>query len=351
MPIVTDPQRTRELLDELRERRVALPCFCTENSWTTETILKAARTAGRRFGLADPPVSIAFTGGYPARQNLGNYWECSDQQMGFDGLMSDLRTLMDERGPYAHCLVYPMLDHGQPDEDRWLLEDRLEEFAMVMFDASHSPLEENIRRTARYVEAHSDRVVIEGAVAELKEAREEVTAPAMTTPEQAKRFLDETGCDLIVPNVGTEHRAAEAGHAHYDGGRAREISDLAGRKLVLHGTSCMGQADLSAVPGDGFVKVNVWTIIEKTGARKMVEYVLRNVGHLVERDEVDELIEEGLLGERLSNPEFIDEQFEGDIGPHLDYFPIVELRERWVQEVAETLGRYSVMFGYERLGD
>ncbi len=351
MPIITDADRTRGFLDTLRERRVALPCFCTENPWTTEAVLEATVAAGRRFGLNEPPVSISFCASYAARQHLSNYWFCGDARLGRRGVFGDLRALMAEDGPYAACRVFPMLDHGQPEGDRWLLQDNLDDFAMVMFDASHWPLEENMARTAEYVARCGDRVVVEGAVAELKEARDAGDAFAMTTPEQARRFLDETGCDLIVPNVGTEHRAAEVGEARYSAEQARQIAAAIGPRMVLHGTSCMGEADLSSVPGDGFVKVNVWTIIEKVGAEQIVEFAVRSVGNLAERGVVERLVDEGLLGPKVLSPEHVREAFGGHVGPNLECFPLVNLRDRWVRAVASALERYFEMFGYERLAD
>jgi fructose-bisphosphate aldolase class II len=263
--------------------------------------------------------------------------------------MGDLSVLMDEEGPYAACRVFPMLDHGQPEGDRWLLEEDLDSFAMVMFDASEWPFEENLARTADYVARFGERVVVEGAVAELKEARDAGKAFPMTTPGQAERFLRETGCDLIVPNVGTEHRAAEVGEAAYHPERAREIAAAVGPNLVLHGTSCMGEADLSGVPHDGFVKVNVWTIIEKTGAEQLAEFALREVGNLVERERAERWVKAGLLPSEALSPERVERDFGGYVGPDLDYFPLINLRDRWVQAVADVLERYFAMFGYERL--
>ncbi len=349
MPIVNDAEQTRALLDSFRERRVALPCFCAENPWTIEAVLEAAVAAGRRFGLERPPVSLSFCGDYAARRHLWNYWYCGQRRLGYRGLISDLRVLLMPEGPYAHCRVFPMLDHGQPDGDCWLLEENVDEFAMVMFDASHNPFERNLELTADYVERFGDRVVVEGAVAELKEAREEGEAFPMTTPEKAARFLNDTGCDLIVPNVGTEHRAAETGQAKYHPERARRIAEAVGPNLVLHGTSCMGEADLSSVPNDGFVKVNVWTIIEKTGAERMVEFALRNVGNLVERERAEEWVEEGLLAPEALAEERVQQEYGGHVGPDLDYFPLVSLRDAWVAEVTSVLERYFEMFGYERL--
>ena len=345
MPIVTDPAETRRFLETLRQCRAAVPCFCTENSWTTEAVLQATKAAGLRFGIAQPPVCLAFTAGYPGRRNLSNYWACGDQKLGLSGVLGDLRVLTAPDGPYASCRVFPHLDHGQPEADRWLLEGHVDEFAMVMFDASAFPFEENIARTAAYVERFGDRVVIEGAADELKAAGSGGAAFPLTTPEQAKRFVQGTGCDLIVPNVGTEHRAAQAGRAAYSGGRAREIAAAVGPRLVLHGTSCLGESDLSGLPGDGFVKVNVWTIVEKMGAHEVCRYVLTHARRLMDPARVEELTAEGLLGERAGSPH-------GEAappGPDLDYFPLINLRAAWVRAVSAMLVRYFEMLGYARL--
>jgi fructose-bisphosphate aldolase class II len=317
---------------------VALPAFCTENSWTTEAVLRAAVEAGRRHSLPDPPVAVGFTASYPGRSNLGNYTACGDLPVGFRAAMADLRALSALGGPYGRCRVLPHLDHGQPDRDRWLLEEHADEFAIVMFDAGALPMEQNMRRTADYVRRFGRRVVIEGAVAELKEAgtAEEV---ALTTPEQAERFLAETGCDLIVPNVGTEHRAAEEGRISYHGERGREIAAAVGPRLVLHGTSSMARDDLAAVPGDGFVKVNVWTAIERTGGAWLAERVLRGAGSMMDRPRLAELARAGLASEAA---------LEGE-GPELEHFALGPMRLGWVEEVAQMLAGYFDAFGYERL--
>jgi len=351
MAIVTDARATREFLDVLRRARVAVPCFCTENAWTTEAVLTATRRAGDRFGLADPPVMIAFTAGYPGRSNLANYWQSGHMRSGLRGLLGTLEALVSPGSPYETCRVFPFLDHGQPDADAWLLEGQLDRLAGVMFDASAMPFEENVSRTADYVRRFGDCVVVEGAVDELKEAANAGEAFPMTTPAQARRFLQETGCDLIVPNVGTEHRAAEAGMARYHAERARAISAEVGPNLVLHGTSCMGRADLSSLPDDGFVKVNIWTIIEKTGAVSLVRYVLDNVGRMVGQAELERLVADGILDGRLLSDGCVRAKWGGSIGPTLRYFPLVAVRERWVASVAEVLESYFEMFGYARLAD
>ena len=324
---------------------MAMPCFCTENSWTTEAILRATTIAGERFGIPDPAVCVGFTAGYHGRSLLSNYLACGNMRVAFEALLSDLEILAAADGPYGACRAFPVLDHGQPDVDSDLLEDCVDRVAFVMFDGSELPFGENIRRTARYVEHFSDRVVVEGAVDELKDAAADGGAFELTTPEQAERFLRETGCDLIVPNVGTEHRAEQAGKAQYHGHRAREIAELVGPRLVLHGTSCLGDADLTRLPTDGIVKVNIWTIIERKGAEQVARHVLQHLGHMVAPDVIRELVQTGELGDAFNSQTRLQQRYGEDVRPRLDTFPLANLRNRWVERTAETLARYFEMFG------
>ncbi len=345
MPILTDPCETRNLLRLLADRRAALPCFCTESAWTTEAVLLAASGVGRRLGVEAPPVSISYCAGYHGRRNLSKYWFCADPALGRLGVLADLAALLDPASPYAACRVLPGLDHGQPEDDAWLLEEHADEFAIVMFDGGELPFEENIDRTADYVARFGDRVVVEGAVAALKEARDDVGAYDLTTPEAASRFVNETGCDLVVPNVGTEHRASEAGVARYEAESARAIARAVGRRLVLHGTSCVPRADLRELPDHGFVKVNVWTAIERTGADLTADYVLRNLPRLVGREQAERLANDGLMPAPAAAV-VADGEWPG---PDLDYFPLANLRDHWVRGVAAALEPYFSLLGYGRL--
>ena len=110
--------------------------------------------------------------------------------------------------------------------------------------------------TARYVEQVRGKVLVEGCVDEITESQAGIKNE-ITTVEQAKRFVDETGVGLIVANLGTEHRATAA-ERHYHSSRAKEITDAVGKILVLHGTSCLKDEDLAKLPQDGIIKVNIY---------------------------------------------------------------------------------------------
>ena len=82
----------------------------------------------------------------------------------------------------------------------------------------------------------------------------------------------------------------------------------------------------------------------------MADFVLQNVGRLLDRRRVEELVRQGVLGEAVtSRRPTVKENFGGRIGPDLDYFPLSNLQRAWVGKVSAALERYFVMFGYERL--
>jgi fructose-bisphosphate aldolase class II len=169
---------------------------------------------------------------------------------------------------------------------------------MIMYDASSLPFEENIRRTARFVEKAGGRIVIEGACDEIVDATGEQRSQ-LTTPVQAKKYLDETGADYIVANLGTEHRASAA-DLKYHGDLARQISKLTGTRLVLHGTSSVGNDQIRNLYDDGIAKVNIWTILERDTSPVLFKDMVSNASKVIGKDRTEGMIHEGLLGEKVN---------------------------------------------------
>jgi fructose/tagatose bisphosphate aldolase len=167
---------------------------------------------------------------------------------------------------------------------------------MIMYDASALPFEDNIKLTAEFIEKHGHEIVIEGACDEIVDATGD-TRPELTTPEQAIRYLNQTRADFIVANLGTEHRASAA-DLKYHGDLAREISKLTGTKLVLHGTSSVGNDQVKNLFNDGIAKVNIWTILERNSAPVLFEDMVKNASKITGADKTEAMVKAGLLGER-----------------------------------------------------
>jgi fructose/tagatose bisphosphate aldolase len=294
MPLITDYHEVKEVYRDAAERRVGLPVFCAEDRETLEAILAAALKFGREIGVTDLPIIPAWTVRYPSRGQMTLVTACGDPRLGTRLMFSDLQAFMSEDSPYRHLRVMPHLDHGFPWLDDDIMDEYAGQFASIMCDASERPLEENIRLTAEYVDRMRGRVVVEGAVDEIFEAGGAGSKNEPTTVEQARRFLAKTGVDLIVPNVGTEHRAT-ADQVVYQSERAREISAAVGPILCLHGTSSVKPTDLARLPADGFVKINVYTTLAVHGGQAVAREVLRSLPGIFDQTQLQELVSAGVV--------------------------------------------------------
>ncbi|MHB0913166.1 MAG: class II fructose-bisphosphate aldolase [Armatimonadota bacterium] len=339
MPLVTDYKEVKEVYAEAAERGVGLPVFCAEDRETLEAILASALQYGKEIGVENLPVIPAWTSRYPARGQMTLITACGNPVLGTNLMFSDLAAFMGETSPYRKLRVLPHLDHAFPWLDWDILTDFAGRFASVMCDASEKPFEENIRMTAEYAEKVRGRVVVEGGVDEVFESGGEGEKNEPTTVEQAQKFLRETGVDIIVPNVGTEHRAT-ADQVKYRGDRAKEISAAVGNILCLHGTSSVKPEDLPNLPGDGFVKINIYTTLAVHGGQALARNVLENLGNIFTEAKLREMVEEGVLGESVLD--------RTPIKPKLDRVTNPPRRDAWFEAVRERCTDFLKVLGYER---
>ncbi|WP_029895411.1 class II fructose-1,6-bisphosphate aldolase [Desulfohalovibrio reitneri] len=132
------------------------------------------------------------------------------------------------------------LDHGQDfDICKEVIDGG---FTSVMIDGSHHSFEENIRITKEVVEyAHDKGVWVEAELGVLAGVEDEVSAEEniYTDPDQAKEFVERTGCDSLAVAIGTSHGAYKFKcEPKLDFERLETINKLMpGYPLVLHGAS------------------------------------------------------------------------------------------------------------------
>ncbi|AKE10621.1 class II fructose-bisphosphate aldolase [Serratia liquefaciens] len=136
-------------------------------------------------------------------------------------------------------------------------------FSSVMYDGSHLEIDENIANTRRVIDiARQHNVSVEaelGAIGGSEDgkavAEEDI---CFTTVEDAKRFVDETGVDMLAVSVGTVH-GLYTGKAHIQHQRLAEITAATGTPLVLHGGTGVSDEDMRLAVAGGIEKVNVGT--------------------------------------------------------------------------------------------
>lgn len=134
------------------------------------------------------------------------------------------------------------LDHGPDFETCKMCIDS--GFTSVMIDGSKYDFEENVALTKKVVDyAHSKGVVVEAELGKLAGIEDDVNvseADAMyTNPEQAKEFVERTGCDSLAIAIGTSHGAYKfKGEAKLRFDILKQIKELIpNTPIVLHGAS------------------------------------------------------------------------------------------------------------------
>jgi fructose-bisphosphate aldolase class II len=294
MPILTRRNEVLDLYAEAAVRHWVFPLFLAENSTTTEAILTAAQEYAQKTGQPDLPIMTGLTNTYASRPQAEYYTHTRNWKVGLRRFLGDLHALCDAGAPFSRLRVLVHLDHIQWDTDAELWNGDLSEFSSIMFDASNLPLDQNIRLTAKFVAARGRDIVIEGACDEIREANEQGSGE-LTSPELAERFKRETGVDILVTNLGTEHRASRA-DLRYHGEMARAIRDRVGTCLCLHGTSSVPPDHLRSLFDDGIMKVNLWTALERDSAPALLEDMARNAGRVGGPRLAQRLVQEGVLG-------------------------------------------------------
>ena len=161
-------------------------------------------------------------------------------------------------------------------------------YQSVMIDGSRLPLDENIACTKKAADiAHKGSIPIEaelGAVlghesGPLPPYEELFTSRrGFTSPEEASRFVRESGTDWLSVAIGNIHgaisdagRQKEKPHARIDLEHLERLRDATGIPLVLHGGTGIASDYVKAAFQRGIAKINVATAIRQPFERVMNE--------------------------------------------------------------------------------
>jgi len=148
-------------------------------------------------------------------------------------------------------------------------------------------LEESIKLTreaVRIVKSINPDILVEGELGYIgssSEVREKIPEGAaidpedLTKPEEAARFVEETGVDMLAPAVGNIHGMfANAPEPRLDINRIREIKKAVKIPLVLHGGSGNTDEDFLAAIDAGISVIHISTEL-RVAWRKGLEATLK----------------------------------------------------------------------------
>jgi fructose-bisphosphate aldolase, class II len=166
-------------------------------------------------------------------------------------------------------------------------------FDAVVIDFSALPFEENVARTKEAVQAIKSinpAIVAEGEIGNIGTGSEiHETAQGdrtLSTPEEARQFVEATGVDVLAPAVGNMHGMLKSmvqgkTKKHLDIERIAQIKQAAGVFLTLHGGSGTDDEHFRRAIAAGINIIHINTELRVAWRRSLEESLSRDLNEVV----------------------------------------------------------------------
>ncbi len=236
----------REIVADAGEKKVAVGHFNISDSTAVWAVFNAARNLKL-------PVIIGV----------------SEGERDFVGVQQIAVLVQSLRSQFEYP-VYLNADHTYSF-------DRVKEaidagFDSVIFDGAKLSLEENIaqaKKCVEYARKSGRDVLVEGELGYIGQSSKILDAvpegvmldeASLTHPEDAKRFVEETGVDLLAPAVGNIHGMLKGGSdPRLNISVVEKVRESSGVPLVLHGGSGNSAEDFQMAIKGGVSIVHINT--------------------------------------------------------------------------------------------
>jgi len=276
-------KKLRKLIEEAEKKKIAIGHFNVGNLEQFKAVTHAARKL-------DVPVIIGVSEG--EREYFGLHH--------FRDLIASYNS---EHGRPHGFWIYANADHTHSLEK--VKEAARIGFHSILFDGGKLPFLENIRLTKQAVilaKSVNHEVLVEGELGYIgssSEILEELPKGAavmpgdLTTPEQALRFVEETGVDLLAPAVGNIHGMLEnAPNPRLDIPRIKIIREVVKVPLVLHGGSGIRDEDFTAAIDAGISIIHISTEIRAAWRKALEKSLKKHTYEVAPYKVMPEVIEE-----------------------------------------------------------
>ena len=242
-----------DLLKVANERNFAVPAFNISSDAMLQGVIETCEKLQSPVIIAIHPNELAYSG--------DNFVE-----------------MIKDAANKTRIPVCIHLDHGSTMEQ--IYRAIRDGFTSVMIDASTVSFDENIEITKKVCAiAHSLNVSVEaelGTIGSTNGDREGGTDTIIyTNPDDAVRFVNESGCDCLAIAIGTAHGIYPKGFIpKLKLDLLEEIKSKVSVPLVLHGGSANPDEEIAGAVKRGVNKINISSDIKKaffTKAREVLE--------------------------------------------------------------------------------
>lgn len=242
----------KDILKDAEKNQVAVGSFNTPNLESILAVLGAAEELNVPVILMHAQVHEAFMP------------------------LDTIGPVMLEKAEKARVPVCVHLDHGESVD--YVARAFKLGFTSAMYDGSLLPFEENVSNTCKVVEmAKTYGASVEAEIGTLGKrecgsADDGEAAQIYTNPEDAERFVKETGIDALACSFGTAH-GLYLKEPKLDMGVLEGVRQRVSLPLVMHGGSGVSEDDYRAVIARGVRKINYYTYMAKAGGEAVREMI------------------------------------------------------------------------------
>ena len=245
MPLVT----TEKMLIDAHKNGYAVAAFNCENTEMIQAVIAAGEEMNAPVIIQTTPTTI----GYASAE-----------------LFAAIVAALAKESAIPAALH---LDHGNTYN---LAHDALRAgYTSIMIDGSQLPFEENIAITKKTVElCAKDGIPVEGELGHVGGKEDDAVAAgcAYTDPQEAVKFVKETGVSFLAIGVGTAH-GIYSSKPVLNTALISVLRDLLPVPLVLHGSSGLEDAVVQDCIARGISKVNIATDLRITYTQAVREFL------------------------------------------------------------------------------
>ena len=241
----------KEMLVNAAKGKYAVAQININNLEWTKAVLTTAQEV-------KSPVILGVSGG--AAKYMG----------GFETVRKMAQTMDKSLGITVPVAIH--LDHGTYEQ---CIDCVKAGFTSIMFDGSHFPFEENVKKTKEMIElAHKNNMTLEAEVGSIGGEEDGVVGTGdLADPNECKAIAD-LGVDFLAAGIGNIHGVYPENWKGLDFGVLEKIANVTGGiPLVLHGGTGIPAEMIQKAISLGVAKINVNTECQLAFAAATRKYI------------------------------------------------------------------------------